>query len=423
MQSTSMIGVAAGVLAMSSAVAWPYPVMAMDPPGYTAPFVDSLETLTFPLLAMIRCVPGWAPALRADPALQALAAARAQRVAAASACTPRPDCLAEAWAWTPADIATVTAALRTVAARPGMADVLVRTHMRASGRFARHAALANAELLAAAWADTAAGLNHLVAVYGAGEPPRYPAIDAIIFDVKRPEFAAVLDAHARVTEAAARPDDLVFDPSLRFGIGLLRLNERTDAAAFRPLLAGENTAALAQVRRTRWSDYRYPALLVFGHGPETAQSRTGVLGHIRMARAADLFARRLAPFIIVSGGNVHPNRTPFNEAIEMKRLLIAQYAIPADRILIEPHARHTTTNLRNSARLLLAARFPTNQPSLIVTDPSTAPYIGCKVLQERTRAETGVLPGVVAPASTPFAFEFRPDRAAFHVDPSDPLDP
>ena len=423
MNSASMMGVAAGVLAMSSAMAWPDSIMAMNPPGYAAPFADSLETLNFPLLAMMRQAPNWAPALRADPTLQALAAARAQRVATASACTPRPDCLAEAWTWTPADIAAVTAALRTVAARPGMADVLVRTHLRASGRFARHAALADVELLAAAWADTAAGLNHLVAVYGSGKPPRYPAIDAIIFDVKRPEFAAVLDAHARVTEAAARPDDLVFDPSLRFGTGLLRLNERTDAAAFRPLLAGENTAAVAQVRRTRWSDYRYPALLVFGHGPEDAQSRTGVLGHIRMARAADLFARRLAPFIIVSGGKVHPNRTPFNEAIEMKRLLIAQYDIPADHILIEPHARHTTTNLRNSARLLFASGFPTSQPSLIVTDPATAPYIGSAVLQERTRAETGVLPGVVAPASTPFAFEFRPDRAAFHVDPLNPLDP
>jgi uncharacterized SAM-binding protein YcdF (DUF218 family) len=423
MKSASMIGAAAGALAMTSAMAWSDRALAMEPPGYAAPFTESLETLNFPLLAMIRQAQGWAPALRADPALQALATVRAQRVAATAACAPRPLCLAEAWAWTPEDIAAVTAALRTVAARPGMADGLVRSHLRASGRFARYAALADAELLAAAWADTAAGLNHLVAVYGAGKPPRYPAIDAMIFDVKRPEFAAVLDAHARVTEAAARPDDLVFDPSLRFGTGLLRLNERTDATAFRPLLAGENMAAVAQVRRMRWSDYRYPALLVFGHGPEDAQSRTGVLGHIRMARAADLFARRLAPFIIVSGGSVHPNRTPFNEAIEMKRLLIAQYDIPADRILIEPHARHTTTNLRNSARLLFAAGFPTDQPSLIVTDPATAPYIGSTLLQERARAETGVLSGVVAPAATPFTFAFRPDRAAFHVDPSDPLDP
>jgi hypothetical protein len=52
-----------------------------------------------------------------------------------------------------------------------------------------------------------------------------------------------------------------------------------------------------------------------------------------MAPAADLFARRLASFIIFSGGNVHLNRPPFNVAIEMKQLLIAHYAIPAARPL------------------------------------------------------------------------------------------
>jgi hypothetical protein len=147
------------------------------------------------------------------------------------------------------------------------------------------------------------------------------------------------------------------------------------------------------------------------------------MGHIRLARAADLFARGLAPFIIVSGGNVHPNRTPFNEAIEMKRLLVAQYGVPAGRILIEPHARHTTTNLRNTARLLFAAGFPTNRPSLVVTDPITAEYIGSPALLERTVKETGVLPGHLTGAQTAFAFDFRPDLAAFHVDPLDPLDP
>lgn len=405
------------------AMTLPAPTLAMDPPGYAAPFAESLETLNFPLLAMLKQAPGWAAVLRSDPALQALGKARASRVAAAAACTPQPDCLAAAWMWTTDDIATVTDALRSAAARPAMADALVRRHLRASGRFARHASLNDADLLAAAWADTAAGLNNLVAVYGQGRPPRYPAIDAIIFDVKRPEFAAVLDAHAQVTAAGARDDDLLFDLSLRFGIGLLRMNERTDAAAFRPMLAGENAPAVTQVRRTRWTGHRYPALLVFGHGPEDAQSHTGVMGHIRLARAADLFAQGLAPFIIVSGGNVHPNRTPFNEAIEMKRLLIAQYGIPADRVLIEPHARHTTTNLRNSARLLFAAGFPVDRPSLIVTDPMTARYIGSPVLLERTRAETGVLPGKVTPASTRFSFEFQPDRAAFHADPRDPLDP
>lgn len=419
MTNTRLLGIAA--LCLGAAL--PAPVLAMDPPGYTAPFGDRLETLIFPLPAMIRAVPAWARALGADPSLKTLAAARAARVTAAAGCTPQPDCAALAWIWTADDIAKVAIALRAVAARPGMTAALVGAQMRPSGRFARHATMGDADLLEAAWVDTATGMNNAIAVYAQGKPPRYPLIDSIIFDVKQPQFAGVLDAHAQVTAAAARADDLVFDPALRFAAGLLRLNERTDAAAFRPLLAGENAAAVAAVRQMRWSGYRYPALLVFGHGPEDAQSRTGVMGHIRLARAADLHARGLAPFIIVSGGNVHPDRTPFNEAIEMKRLLVAQYDVPADRILIEPHARHTTTNLRNSARLLFVAGFPTDRPSLIVTDPMTARYIGSPVLMERALKETGVLPGQVTPAATAFAFEFRPGAAAFHTEPLDPLDP
>ncbi len=415
--------VSGAALALLAVLAMPGKALAMDPPGYTAPFRDTVETLNFPFLPLLRAAPGWAPALRTDPALVALANDRAGRVQAAPACTARPVCLADAWAWTPADIAAVEAALRRIAAQPGRAPALVTAHMRPSGRFARHAALADPDLLAAAWADTAAGLNNLIAVYGKAMPPRYPLIDAAIFDAKDPRFAAILDAHSQVTAATARDDDLVFDASARFASGLLRMNERTDAAGYRPMLRGANAAAVAAAARTRWADYRYPALLVFGHGPEDAQSRTGVMGHIRMAMAAELFARKLAPFIIVSGGNVHPNRTPFNEAVEMKRILIEQYDIPADRVLIEPHARHTTTNLRNIARLLFAAGFPTDRPSLIVTDPMTAPYIGSADLVARTVKEAGVSLGRVSAAETPFSFEFRPDRAAFHVEPLDPLDP
>lgn len=405
-------------------LAVPFPGRAMDPPEYTAPFADTLETLNFPLLALLRTAPGWASELRDDPALMALTVRRADRVHMTSSCEPKPTCLADAWMWTAADIAVVDAALRRIAANPGRAQALVATHMRPSGRFARHEGLADPAFVAAAWADTAAGMNAIIAVYAKGTPPRYPLIDSIIFDTKDERFGAVLDAHGQVTAAGARPGDLVFDAPARYAIGLLRMNERTDASAFRPLVTHQANAGTSRlVATTRWADYRYPALLVFGHGPEDAQSRTGVMGHIRMARAADLFAAGLAPFIIVSGGNVHPNRTPFNEAVEMKRILIEQFDIPADRILIEPHARHTTTNLRNCARLLFAAGLPTDRPSLIVTDPVTAMYIGSTTLMSRTLQETGVTPGRVSAADTAFAFEFLPDRKAFHAEPIDPLDP
>jgi uncharacterized SAM-binding protein YcdF (DUF218 family) len=409
---------------LAAALAFPStPAAAQDPVAYAAPFPDTLETRVFPLFAMLRAAEGWEAALRRDPVLRTLAAERTARWSEA-ACTPAPQCLAEPWTWTDADTAKVAARLRLLAGDRELASALAGRQMRASGRFAKHAALSDADLIVAGWQDAAAAVNQVIAVYAKGTPPRYPVIDAIIFDVTRPEFADVLSAHGVATMARSRETDLFFDPALRYATGLLRMNERVDAGNHRPLLGGENAAAVAEVAKADWGKTSYSALLVFGHGPEDPVSRTGVMGHIRLGIAADLFARGLAPFLIVSGGNVHPNRTPFNEAVEMKRLLISDYGVPADRILIEPHARHTTTNLRNSARLLLAAGFPIERPALVVSDHKTIQYIAGPELEQRNLREMGVQPGQLSPGPNRFSLRFVPDPAAFHVDAAaDPLDP
>ncbi len=400
----------------------PTTASAQDPAGYVPPFADTLETRVFPFFAMMRTAEGWGQALAGDPVLRALVADRTARVPDAE-CAPSPQCLANAWAWTDADIAVVEARLRVLMRDRKHAAALVAGQMRPSRRFAGHAAMTDADLVAKAWAETAAGINRVIAVYAKGEAPQYAKIDSMIFDVAVPEFAEVLSAHGVATAALVRPGDLFFDPSLRYAVGLLQMNERTDAGGYRPLLGGENAAAVRAVAGMDWQAKPYSALLVFGHGPEDAQSRTGVMGHIRMRIAADFFARGLAPFVIVSGGNVHPNRTPFNEAVEMKRLLVTQYGVPADRILMEPHARHTTTNLRNCARLLLAAGFPADRAALIVSDHRTIQYIGGDELARRNLREMGVQPGRLAPGPDRFTLRFAPDPIAFHVEPADPLDP
>jgi hypothetical protein len=398
------------------------PAAAQDPQGYQPAFEDTLETRAFPFFAMLRAAPGWEEALRSDQALHEIAATRAARVPADN-CEPAPHCLAEAWKWTDPEIATVGERLRTLARQPALARALVGEQMRPSGRFAAHDALDDAELVAKAWADAAAAVNRVVAVYGQGEDPRYPKIDSTIFDITSPDFANTLRAHGVATAVLAEGEDPFFAPALDYAVGLLRMNERLEAGTFRPLLDGENAAASRAIAGMNWSERPYTALLVFGHGPEDAQSRTGVLAYIRMRIAAELFERRLAPFIVVSGGNVHPNRTPFNEAIEMKRIMVEQHGIPAERILIEPHARHTTTNLRNVARLLLAAGVPQDRRALIVSDHLTIQYIGSDLLQERNVVEMGMQPGRIAPGPNRFTLEFEPDPVAFHVEAADPLDP
>jgi hypothetical protein len=68
---------------------------------------------------------------------------------------------------------------------------------------------------------------------------------------------------------------------------------------------------------------------------------------VRSERAADALRGGVAPVVIVSGGAVH---STVAEAFALMSLLQCREAIAPERILVEPCADHTHTNLRNSAR-------------------------------------------------------------------------
>jgi len=138
----------------------------------------------------------------------------------------------------------------------------------------------------------------------------------------------------------------------------LEVNRRDEAGRYEPLEAGENKAAVANLSNIKWSDYPYSFILVLGSGPSDSAPLSAVAAK-RADVAAELFLNHKAPLIIMSGGHVHPMQTPFCEAIEMKKYVMGKFKIPETSILIEPHARHTTTNFRNGARL--AFRFACRQ--------------------------------------------------------------
>lgn len=412
---------------LCAALLWaPHVALAASSP--VAPVVlpaadQALARRIVPLMHDLAQAPGWRAALRRDADMQALAAERAARVTAAWECTPQPACLAQAWLWSEADRDRVSAALGRIGADRARLTALVGGRMRPSRLYARHAELGDAALLDAAWREAAAGLNHIIAVYALGEKPRYPVIDSMIFEIRDPSYPALLKSHAAVTLAEGRGDDTVFDPALRYAMGLLAANERANAVEYLPLSSGLNAPAFAAMRATKQTAYPYSAVLVFGHGPEDPVSHTGVLGHLRLRLAAAQLAKGAAPVIILSGGRVHPNRTAYNEAVEMRQELISLYGVSPAQIVIEPHARHTTTNMRNCARLLLAAPFAQGKPALLVTDPATHAYIGGEGFAARNRAELGYEPGRVTVGPDALSLRFVPDAHSFHVDPQDPLDP
>jgi hypothetical protein len=204
---------------------------------------------------------------------------------------------------------------------------------------------------------------------------------------------------------------------------LLDVSDRTDAIGHEPLTDGANAAAMARAGTLDWHRYRYSAMIVTGVGPEIEGEPLSPFGKYHLRLAARRFAQGDIAFILVTGGRAHPRATRFTEADEMRKALIERYGMPPNAIIIEPYARHTTTNLRNASRLLARTGAPLEAETVIVCNPLQSAYIESAKFTERNAAELGYQPGKIVRRVSPSELVFRPSQAAERVDPRDPLDP
>jgi len=295
---------------------------------------------------------------------------------------------------------------RLIAAElPSVAGALASTHLRPSGMFALRAGGSDAELLMGAWRDT---LDAMHASYDA--------------------YAATLDGatlKAVVTAAGEKRGMAFFEPELHVVLGALSVQGRTEATRYEPPSNHQNDAALAAVATTDWGRWPYSAIVVLGLGGEASDVPLTEGGRRHCDLAAARYAAGYAPFIIVSGGNVHPDRTPYNEAVEMKKYLMNQYAIAESAILTEPYARHTTTNLRNAARLALRYGFPLEQPLLITTNTYQTWYMAPAhgIFGPRCDRELGYRPWRALAPVSPNDTRMLVSPLALQADGRDPLDP
>lgn len=377
----------------SAGVASAPPAAAAPAPVADAAFA-ALSQRLLPLFTALGADRQAMEALARQPAVATLLAARAARVAA---CRQEPGCAAQALVWREDEIAVLAKALP--GGLPAFDDGIAAQAMR--------------ELQ---------GVNMILDTYGLGEVPPYPAIDGAgtISPAERRAWLQAAHWMAQTPRAGSlNPVDASFD----FALALLDGSNRTDAIAFLPLDSGMNAAAFARARRIDWRAFRYTALIVTGIGPELADMPLSPGGKYHLRLAAQQFARGDAAFIIVSGGRAHPFNTRFAEAVEMRRALIERYGIPADRIVIDPHARHTTTNMRNAARLLIAMGAPLTRDTLVVCNPVQSATIGSAAFVDRNQRELGYAPGTAGTRLSPTALEWRPAAAAARIDPRDPLDP
>ena len=317
-------------------------------------------------------------------------------------------------------IEAVANELRALANQPEFKR-LAKRDLRPSGVFVRYNDQSDAEMLVAAWQDAAAGLNQLLSVYCLGKDPRYPAIDKVSFDVSTEAYRNLLKA--KTAEIKSSNDSLFFEPTLNFALKVLEVNRRDEPARYEPLEQGENKAAIQNLGKIKWSDYPYPFILVLGSGGLDLTTRISRIGAQRTDVAAQLFLQHKAPLIIVSGGHVHPMQTPYCEAIEMKRYLMEKYKIAETSILVEPYARHTTTNFRNGARLAFRYRIPTDRTALVTSSEDHIASVTKEEFRTRNLNELGYFPVEFIKRISPVEAEFKPSVASLFFDANDPLDP
>ena len=157
-----------------------------------------------------------------------------------------------------------------------------------------------------------------------------------------------------------------------------RLDDRVRRAA-----AANNARTLRSLAQSdRVASFPYSAVVSFGYGnprhgaspilrwtPGDACFALGkddldALGvnEDRAGRAALAFAGGVAPVVAFSGGAIH---SPLVEAFMLDFLATCKLGVPADRVMLDPCADHTHTNVKNAGRLVAALG---GRAAFLVTD-------------------------------------------------------
>lgn len=356
-----------------------------------------------------------------DSSLQILAVKKKEQLQSALKNCEDVGCLLDAIRFTDTAINATSAVLSKLYKSSSALSEMVNQQLRPSKAYYQFDRLSPEKELIEAWKQDINGVNYVIDVYGGGKKPNYPKIDSIAFNVNSPSYLNLL--YDVVASIADDMDNfpLFFECSLQSALRLLEINERLNAASFEPMLLKDNREAFLKIKSTLWEKYPYSLILVPGAGPEDPTVALSAEGMLRCRVAANRFREGLAPFIMVSGGNVHPYKTKFNEAVEMKKYLVEKLGLPAEVVLIEPHARHTTTNMRNCARIMYHYGFPMNKWAITSTDRYQSYYIS--KMEARCLKELGYVPYKLGKRLTDTEQAFLPLETSLRINPYEPLDP
>ncbi|WP_197492215.1 YdcF family protein [Arachidicoccus ginsenosidimutans] len=301
----------------------------------------------------------------------------------------------------------------------------VHNNIRASHRYELSNSLSDSLLLIRAWNEEAEGMNHIVNAYLLHKDLIYPTIDSAKYYSQSKGYFDTIKAFVENEISFPKKKKLnrfFFKPLPDIDLAILQLNGRNEAGRFEPV-PSINIPAFKKVKSVDWNRYQYSSILVFGSGPGKETISFSKENQMRCDSAVALFKKGLAPFLIVSGGFAHPFMTHHCEAIEMRNYMVNKCGIPSNAVIIEPYARHTTTNIRNANRILIEHHFPLNKLVLGVSSKSHIDYITGEQFIKIFHRDIGFVPFTEMQRLSKCEASYLPAASSMQINSKEPLDP
>jgi len=384
-----------------------------------------VQSSNYYLLTLFEKLPEINKLLSNDPELAKIAELKSNNLSASlKKCGNTVGCYLENVKFSQEEIRRIGERLVQLYETQKVLQAMVQNHLVRSGCYVNYAGTGDAELLKKAWEQDARAVNFALAVYGdRSRKPNYPSIDSISFDVRSKDYHYVLFDCANTVLEDVKKSKLFFMPTMDYALRVIEVNDRNRAADYEPMERNCNKLAFERVKTIQWQNYKYSVILVPGEGPEVREEALSGIGMLRCRVAAYRWKEGLAPFIVVSGGKAHPYRTIYCEAEEMKKYLMETMHVPENVIIMEPHARHTTTNMRNCVRLIFRYGLPMDKPCITSTTMEQSYYITDQEMQDRCKQELGYSPYSNGKRLSETEAEFFPLIASLQIDEDEPMDP
>lgn len=375
---------------------------------------ETLESKNVYFLSLVNTQPELTDAIAGDAELASLSKKKYEEFKAAATLK---DKIASA-VFSNAEITAAGKRISALWAENNAFDRLAIDHLSPSGCYISNKRNTVRSFLEGVWATDAAALNTINRIFGDGsqaahcDDDRRTATDAQVMD-------ALEKAGSKVN--AESP---FYQLALECAKAVLAVNERDgEAVNYEPLNSGCNKAAFEAARTTAWNNYEYSVIMVPGAGPDDYNTPLHPDGKVRCDIGYKLWKQKLAPFIMVSGGRIHPSKTKYCEAYEMKKYLMGK-GVPESAIIMEPHARHTPTNVRNMVRVMFRMGIPMDMGGIVAcTAGVISGTFQNQAFMNRCINEYGFLPVSFGKTVTSEAITFYPRTDCLNIYSKDPLDP